>query len=89
MLIKRSTCLTIDDRATIIEKLEHGHKACVLADEYGVTQSAISEMKRNKENILKPKQILEECGATMKRVKYTGIESSLSKQQLFTWLKQT
>lgn len=88
MSTKRIRCLTIDDRVKVIERLESGHKAADLAQEYGVSPSAISQIKKNKENIRKQKQILEESGSSTKRIKYTGIEASRREQLLFTWIKQ-
>ncbi|XP_015124487.1 jerky protein homolog-like isoform X2 [Diachasma alloeum] len=85
---KDSKRLTIEDRARIIERLENGGTVCKLADEYGVTPSAISQLKKNRENILLQKQILEQCGSSTKRKRYTGIESTAREKSLYTWMTQ-
>lgn len=88
MTSRKNKRLTIEDRVKIIERLERGEIAVTLADEYGVTSSAISQLKKKKENILMQKQTLEECGSSTKRKRYTGIESTPREQALFQWVSQ-
>lgn len=88
MSTKKIRRLSIETRAEIVHRLERGEMAANLADEYGVTPSAISKFKKNKNSILQQKQILEECGSSTKRKRFTGIESTAREQMLFKWMIQ-
>lgn len=48
---KKKVMFEIEDRLKIVERIERGEKISVLADEYGVTVSAIDKTKKEKKDL--------------------------------------
>ncbi|XP_011250685.1 tigger transposable element-derived protein 7 [Camponotus floridanus] len=84
----KQTRLSIDDRVKILERLDKGEKGVILAQEYKVSTSAIANIKKSKENLLKQKSSLIICQGKMSKKRCTGVENSRLDQMLYEWYYQ-
>lgn len=84
----KQTRLSIDDRVKILERLDKGEKGVLLAQEYKVSTSAIANIKKSKENLLKQRSsLILHQGKTSKK-RCTGVENSRLDQMLYEWYFQ-
>ncbi|XP_029175057.1 jerky protein-like [Nylanderia fulva] len=81
----KQTRLSIEDRVKILERLDNGEKAVSLAPEYKVSTSAIANIKRSKENLLKQRNSLIMCQGKTSKKRCTGVENSRLDQMLYEW----
>lgn len=84
----KHTRLSIENRVQILERLEKGETASRLAKEYKVTNSAITLMKKSKENLIKKRNSILMCQGETSKKRCTDIESSSLEQALYKWFMQ-
>lgn len=84
----KQTRLSIDDRVKILERLDKGEKGVILAQEYKVSTSAIANIKKSKENLLKQRSSLIMCQGKTSKKRCTGVENSRLDQMLYEWYLQ-
>lgn len=84
----KQTRLTIEDRVKILERLDNGEKGVLLAQEYKVSTSAIANIKKSKENLLKQKSLLIMFQGKTSKKRCTGVENSPLDQMLYEWYLQ-
>ena len=83
--VEKKKRLTVAQRVEIVERLKAGESLSRLAVEFGVSQPAVSNIKKNSENVLAIKNTLEEQHASMSKKRYTGLEDSPFEIRLFKW----
>ena len=84
---KRRKVLTIDEKISIIKELETS-TGRVVADRYGVATSTISDIKKNREKILRFKHDMSDMGMSRKaKVMKLGHDAQHDKA-VYVWFKQ-
>lgn len=84
----KQTRLSIEERVKILERLDNGEKGVLLAQEYKVSTSAIANIKKSKENLLKQRSSLIMFQGKTSKKRCTGVENSRLDQMLYEWYLQ-
>ena len=86
-LKRKRTILSIEDKVAIVKQLKSS-SARVIAECYGVAKSTISDIKKNRDKILRSKQ--EMCDMRMsKKVKLTKLGDDVQHDKgVYLWFKQ-
>ena len=85
---RKRKVLSIEDKVAIIKKLEVT-KACLVAEEYGVGKSTISDIKKSKKEILAFKQKMSDIGMEKTKAKVMKIgDDPKHDAAVYLWFQQ-
>lgn len=81
--------LSVDKKVEIVRRVENGERQMDLAEEYGVSKSAVSYIVSKKETIKDFEHMLkQQNGRSDKRTRASGVENNRVEMALFTWFTQ-
>ncbi|XP_018368099.1 PREDICTED: jerky protein homolog-like [Trachymyrmex cornetzi] len=84
--------LSIDDRLTILKRLNSGEKATRLAEEYNISNGSILRIKKSGEELQRKRDILQMThkndDSWKSKKRCTNIEGSKLEQSLYNWFLQ-
>ncbi|XP_015276635.1 PREDICTED: jerky protein homolog-like isoform X1 [Gekko japonicus] len=82
---RKRTVLTFQSKIEIVERLEKGETATVLAEEFGIGKSTISQLKKNKDNLLHFVSTMGSENGKKKRKTMKCAKNSMLEDALYAW----